>query len=592
MPLSSPIFRKVLLGAFLLSAATLLSLDFYLVRFTSQQHVVSIQNRLRAEGRIFSRELEEIPAARLQTWAAAAGANAEARVTVINPRGAVLADSLQDPAFMENPSGQPEIRAALRGQAGSAVRPSPTLDQKLFYFAMPIRYGGKAGFVLELAVPVENAKGTTGTVLNRLFAVLIAATLLALAIAYIFSRSFTRRINRLKYFAENLEIAPPSERALDGGNDELGELGHSLDRAAARLRELLERLNLESAQRESILASMVEGVLAVDSQLRVTFCNDAFLRAVGATGPVRQRSPLIETVRDPGLVDIVTHVLASKESMRQRLYFPAPEGRSFEVHVSPFEAPSGAGAIAILHDVTDLERLERVRRDFVANVSHELRTPLTAIHGYAETLLEGGLEDAENNRKFVEIISAHATRLSNIASDLLRLSELETNRATPEPERISVRAVVETALKTIEPESRLRGIRVTCGELGPSEVMGEKGRLEQVLVNLLDNAIKFNRPGGEVHVEVRQGPEGETHIIVSDTGIGIPSTDLSRIFERFYRVDKTRSREMGGTGLGLSIVKHIVERMDGTLRVESQLGKGSTFTIALPSGSGPLPRQA
>ncbi len=592
MPLSSPIFRKVLLGAFLLSAATLLALDFYLVRFTSQQHVVSLQNRLRAEGRIFSRELEEIPAAQLQAWAATAGANAEARVTVINPRGGVLADSEQEPEFVENPSAQPEVRAALQGRAGSAVRPSSTLDRQLFHFAMPIRYGGKAGFVLELAVPVENVKSTTGTVLNRLFAVLIAATLLALAIAYIFSRSFTRRINRLKYFAENLEKAPASEKALDGGNDELGELGRSLDRAAARLRELLERLNLESAQRESILASMVEGVLAVDSQLRVTFCNDAFLRAVGAAGPVRQRSPLIETVRDPGLVDIVTHVLGSKGPMRQRLYFPGPEGRSFEVHVSPFKAPSGAGAIAILHDVKDLERLERVRRDFVANVSHELRTPLTAIHGYAETLLEGGLEDAENNRKFVEIISAHAMRLSNIASDLLRLSELETNRATPEPERISVRAAVETALKTVEPESRLRGIQVTCGEQGAFEVMGEKGRLEQVLVNLLDNAIKFNRPGGEVHVEVRQGPEGGTHIIVADTGIGIPSTDLSRIFERFYRVDKTRSREMGGTGLGLSIVKHIVERMHGTLRVESQLGKGSTFTIALPSGSGPLPRQA
>jgi two-component system, OmpR family, phosphate regulon sensor histidine kinase PhoR len=583
MPLSSPIFRRVLLGAFLLSAATLLALDFYLVRFTSQQHIESIQDRLKAEGRILSGELERVPAPQLQEWAAAAGTHVEARVTVINPQGVVLADSQQDPETMENTSGQPEVLAAFQGQVGTAVRASPTLHRNLCHLAMPIRYGGKTGFVLELALPLKSLKGTTGTVLKRILVVLLAATILALGIAYIFSRSFTRRINRLKYFAENLEKAPPSERALEGENDELGDLGHSLERAAARLRELLERLNLESAQRESILASMVEGVLAVDNQLRVTFCNDAFLRAVGATGPVRQRSPLLEIVRDPGLVDIVTHVLASKEMMRERLYFPVPEGRSFELHVSPLNTPSGSGAIVILHDVTDLERLERVRRDFVANVSHELRTPLTAIQGYAETLLEGGLEDAENNRKFVEIIRAHATRLSNIASDLLRLSELETDRATREPERISVRAAIETALRTIEPESHLRGIKVTCGPLEAPEIMAEKGRLEQVLVNLLDNAVKFNRPGGEVHVEVRQAPEGETHVVVSDTGIGIPSTDLSRIFERFYRVDKTRSREMGGTGLGLSIVKHIVDRMNGTVRVESQLGKGSTFTIVLPA---------
>jgi two-component system, OmpR family, phosphate regulon sensor histidine kinase PhoR len=227
----------------------------------------------------------------------------------------------------------------------------------------------------------------------------------------------------------------------------------------------------------------------------------------------------------------------------------------------------------------------------VANVSHELRTPLTAIQGYAETLLDGGLEDAENNRKFVEIIRAHATRLSNIASDLLKLSEIETDRVTPEHERLSVRAAIETALRTIEPEARLRGITVTCGPLDSSEVMGEKGRLEQVLVNLLDNAVKFNRPGGQVRVEVRRAPEGKNHIVVSDTGIGIPSTDLSRIFERFYRVDKARSREMGGTGLGLSIVRHLVERLNGTVRVESQLGKGSTFTVILPAVSEPIPQQ-
>jgi len=592
MPFSSPIFRKVLLGAFLLSAATLLALDFYLVRFTSLQHLENIQARLEAEGRLLSDELEKVPAGQLQEWASGAGSHAEARVTVIDPQGSVLADSRQDPKAMENYGNRTEVRVAFGGQVGTTVRYSPTFQRDLCYLAMPVQYGGKTGFVLELASPFSEVQGTTATLQKQILAVLLAAAILALGIAYIFSRSFTRRINRLKYFAENLVKVPSTERASDGKNDELSDLGRSLERAAARLHELLERLNLESAQRESILAGMVEGVLAVDREVRVTFCNEAFLRAVGAPRPVARRSRLLEIVRDPGLVDIVTRVLASREPMRQRLYFPVPEGRSFELHVAPLDAPSGAGAIVILHDVTDLERLERVRRDFVANVSHELRTPLTAIHGYAETLLEGGLEDAENNRKFVEIIRAHATRLSNIASDLLKLSEIETDRVTPEPEPLSVRAAIETALRTIEPEARLRGITVTCSPLNALEVMGEKGRLEQVLVNLLDNAVKFNRPGGEVRVEVRQTPEGKTHIVVSDTGIGIPSTDLSRIFERFYRVDKARSREMGGTGLGLSIVRHLVERMNGTVRVESQLGKGSAFTVILPAVSEPIPQQA
>ena len=233
----------------------------------------------------------------------------------------------------------------------------------------------------------------------------------------------------------------------------------------------------------------------------------------------------------------------------------------------------------------DLERLERVRKDFVANVSHELRTPLTAIRGYTETLLEGALEDRENNRKFLEIIKTHAIRLNSIASDLLALSELESGKPTAEQARVSVRAALEAALRTVGAEARGRGVKLIPGHVEEVTVLGERVHLEQALVNLLDNAVKFNRPDGEVRVEVTRTKDDQVSVTIADNGIGIPSADLPRLFERFYRVDKARSRAVGGTGLGLSIVKHIVERMHGRVTVESQLGKGSVFTILFPCAS-------
>jgi two-component system phosphate regulon sensor histidine kinase PhoR len=346
----------------------------------------------------------------------------------------------------------------------------------------------------------------------------------------------------------------------------------------------VEILKLEGARREAMLASMVEGVLAVDKDLRVTFCNDSFARTVGASIPVNPGMPLLELVRDPGLLDIMTKVLATGERLERRLTLPGAEAHSFEVLAGPLAGPSTRGALAILHDVTELERLERVRRDFVANVSHELRTPLAAIRGYAETLLDGALEDQENNRRFVEVIQAQAMRLSNIAADLLTLSELESSEGAAQPQWVSVRAALESALRTVEPSARLRGVQLMLGENDDLRVMGQQLRLEQVFVNLLDNAVKFNRPNGEVRVEIG-AVDGKACIVIADTGTGIPSADLPRVFERFYRVDKARSRDVGGTGLGLAIVKHVIEQMGGTVTVESRLGEGSRFTLSIPTSS-------
>jgi two-component system phosphate regulon sensor histidine kinase PhoR len=369
--------------------------------------------------------------------------------------------------------------------------------------------------------------------------------------------------------------------ALDSG-DEIAPLERSISAVATEIRRVVDSLKVEITRREAILGSMAEGVLAVDKNLRVIFCNEAITRAVGMRAPAPDGLSLLELVRDSGVLAIVEDVMEKGANIKRSLKIGAASGRSFEVYATPLATPDGRGAIAIFHDITDLERLEQVRKDFIANVSHELRTPLASIIACSDTLLQGGLEDAPANRRFVEIIMSNATRINNISADLLTLSDLESGGIPGQMERVSIRDALETAIRAVETEAKTNGISLIRDSIEDVYVLGFRFRLEQALLNLLANAIKFNRPGGEVHVSVREADDSNLHIVVTDTGIGIPYEDLPRIFERFYRVDKARSREVGGTGLGLSIARHVVEGMNGRIKAESQLGRGSTFTITLP----------
>jgi len=416
----------------------------------------------------------------------------------------------------------------------------------------------------------------------RVWLVAAVALVCGLAAARIIAGSLTHRIGGLKEYSDRILDAPPADPELFRADDELGVLGRSMSRVPPRVHELMQRVGLESQRREAILAGMVEALLAVDQDLRIVFCNDAFARVAGVPGGVEPGTSLVRMVRDPAFVDLLREVLATGRTAQRRLQLGSSDGPWFEVNVAPLAMQAGRGAIALLHDITELERLERIRRDFVANVSHELRTPLTAIRGYAETLLDGALEDAANRRRFVEVIETHAIRLNNIAADLLALSELDNGHPAELPRPVQVLAAVESALRTVEPAAAERRVRLLSEVPADLEIVGHRMRLEQALVNLADNAVKFNRPDGEVRVQAERA-NGSVRLVVSDTGIGIPSSDLPRIFERFYRVDRARSREMGGTGLGLSIVKHAVEQMKGTVAVESELGKGSRFILTLPA---------
>jgi two-component system phosphate regulon sensor histidine kinase PhoR len=420
---------------------------------------------------------------------------------------------------------------------------------------------------------------TTQVLLLDLLALGLAAALISWVFAFLLSRPVDREISRSRAFAGSL-LDDPADLAGADNLDELAALDLSLRRMAGQAHTLIERTNEEAARREAILGAMVEGVLAVDERMHVTFCNQALARMAGGRTPARG-SPVIELVRDTVFLETLEQVVRTAQPAKWHLQIPGSDGRSFEVQAAPLVSGDSSGAVAILHDISELERLENVRRDFVANVSHEFRTPLAAITGYAETLLDGAMEDPANNRRFLEIIRSNAIRLNNIAADLLTISELQRGAPPPSTELIPIGDAIDSALSTIASEASLRRVTLKRGPILNLAVPGSRHQLEQALVNLLANAVKFNQPDGQVSIETKQ-EDGQISILISDTGVGIPSKDLPRIFERFYRVDKARSRQVGGTGLGLSIVKHIVERMNGHVSAASQLGKGSVFTIVLP----------
>jgi two-component system phosphate regulon sensor histidine kinase PhoR len=574
----STVFRKLLFAAALLIAVALGTADFLLTRYTAERERSLAQQELAQSLRVIAPAVASLD---LQKWAEDSDGKLRARVTVIDSQGVVLADSRHDPETMENHRARPEVRAALSGQSGSAVRRSATLDIDFLYYAKPVNLPEHPGAVLRLAMPLEQVAAANAAVRVQILKASGLAFLIALAFAYVIARNVTARVRRIEAYATELVNADYSETLSVEGDDELGSVARSLRAMADHFRQMLARLAQESVRREAILSDMVEGVLAVDHNLRITFYNDAFARAVHARTRSSEGLSLLQMVRDPELRKLLSDVIESQTTARQRISPLHADGHIFEVQAAPLKEQGKVGAIATFHDITELERLERVRKDFVANISHELRTPLAAIQGYTETLLDGALEDPANNRKFLEIIAAHTMRLTNLASDLLMLSEIEAERAPIPGERLSAVELAQSALQMVESQARERHVRAFVGEAQDVYISGQKARLERALANLLLNGINYNYAGGEVRIDIRRA-DATVQISVSDDGIGIAPADIARIFERFYRVDKARSRQTGGTGLGLSIVRNTVERAGGSVSVESELDKGAVFTLSFP----------
>jgi len=587
------LFTKLALAFFVLLLCVLLAVDFLADRALQRDHqrtgfeqLLAIASIAQSSPPQFAalppEKPEEISA--LQNWVQHIAASG-ARVTVLTAEGLVLADSQSDPRTMENHAGRPEIIQAMAAGSGRSIRHSATINRDLLYYAVRQTSSSESAgktYILCLALPVE----TVGKVLWPFRGSLWpASALIVLAgglIVVLVSRNFSDRIDRLTAFSRRVAEGDFHTQASDGTGDALDALSDSLNQTAARLdrtiRTLTEERNLSSA----ILDSMVEGVLVVNAAERVVFANHSFAEILGMGVPPQSGSGLVECVRQTELIAAVRKVLVGEPRVQSEIVTGTLRQRFFAATIASVRTTGTDGAVLVLHDITDLRKLERVRRDFVANVSHEFRTPLTAIQGFAETLLAGAIDDPQNRGRFLEIIVEHSRRLAQLTEDLLMLSKMDADRLEFETRRIPVGQFIESCIETAQPRARDKDLTllVNLAQKVP-DIAGDRRRLTEVLQNLLDNAIQYTPGGGQIMVSASSS-DSEVVFTVSDTGIGIPLSEQPRIFERFYRVDVARSRQVGGTGLGLAIAKHLVEGHGGRIWVESEIGHGSQFHFSVP----------
>jgi len=436
--------------------------------------------------------------------------------------------------------------------------------------------------VLRFALPLQTVDQEIWEFRRRLWLASLVMLLVSGTASLLVSRSFSDRVDRLKKFSDRVAEGDFRPIEADRSGDAMEALAVSLTQTAARLdrsiRTLKEERNLSSA----ILGSMVEGVAVVDASERLVFANPGFAEILGLDVPPQSGSALLEVVRQTELIEAVRKVLKGDPRVEAEIVTGTLRQHFFAVTVASVRAAETSGAVIVLHDITELRKLERVRRDFVANVSHEFKTPLTAIQGFAETLLAGALDDPQNRVRFLEIILEHSRRLARLTDDLLKLSQMDADRLGLEMRRVSVSQFVESCVETAKRPAAEKDLRLSVNlqERLP-DIAADRRRLAEVLQNLLDNAIQYTPPGGQIMISA-SADATEVTFTVSDTGIGIPQADQPRIFERFYRVDAARSREVGGTGLGLAIAKHLVEVHGGRLWVESEIGQGSQFYFTVP----------
>ncbi|MCU1255184.1 MAG: multi-sensor signal transduction histidine kinase, partial [Candidatus Angelobacter sp.] len=506
----------------------------------------------------------------LQQMAAEEARITETRVTIIGRDGVVLADSEADPKTMENHAGRPEVATALRGEVGSSSRLSHTVGTEFLYLAVP-----SDDKIVRLAYPLSSMQQQISSIRANLLRATVLALLLALVLAAIIAEVISRRLRRIVRFAEKIAAGDLSARIAETSGDEIAQVAMALDRTARRLEENFAAVKESRSELEALLNSMTDGVIAVSPDLKVRWAN----HAIGGIlhHPVRIGVPVIELLRHPDFLATINDVLQSKH--RESTIATSLSGRrSFSVTAEPL--PDG-GVVSVLHDISEIERVEKTRRDFIANVSHELRTPLTSIRGYAETLLESDGLLNDNARDFLQVIRRNAERMGRLTEDLLVLARVESGEEKLDVRPQDARQLLAEAASSLQENARAARVDLTVEEIPDWSVLADSYAVQQVFSNLISNGLRYAQSGKKIVVGAQERESG-IEFFVRDYGPGIASEHLPRIFERFYRVDKARSRESGGTGLGLAIVKHIVLNHGGTVRVESTVGHGTTFFFLLP----------
>jgi two-component system, OmpR family, phosphate regulon sensor histidine kinase PhoR len=543
-----------------------------------------IERNLTQKTQLLGHRVETDRTHSLADIAAQEGQSAGARVTIIDPTGKVLADSEANPASMENHATRPEFVAALAGKIGVNERRSATIGIPFLYIAVPV-----SGGAVRLAYPLSDVEAVAAQVRHRLALASGLAFLFALIVAAAAAHWSARRLERIVDVAARIAEGDLHARIQEPSQDEIGRVASAIDKTARQVEQSFAAVRSSQHQLETLLNSMQDAVIAVSGDGLVQWANQPMNRLVPQG--TRLQQPVVETIRDPDFLASVKQA-ANTHAVKTARATSIVYGRVFDVTAAPL--PDG-GAVAVLRDLTETERVEKTRRDFIANVSHELRTPLTSIQGYTETLLDSTLDNVASTREFLEIIRKNSSRMSRLTEDLLTLARVESGETRFDVESVPPAELLHDAEESFREIARTHGIDLQIQDLKPADssardfliqnlppVLADREAIHQVFSNLIDNALKYGASGGRIVLGARSAPHA-LEFFVQDFGAGIPSEHLARLFERFYRVDKARSRESGGTGLGLAIAKHIVMAHGGSIRAESELAHGSTFLFTLPS---------
>jgi two-component system phosphate regulon sensor histidine kinase PhoR len=523
----------------------------------------------------------------LDTLSKRLGEQSHTRITMITLDGKVVGDSVEDPRRMDNHANRPEVVEALHGRVGVATRYSHTLQQNMMYVALPVAEEEAVVGCVRTALPLRTLSTTLSSAFYPIIYSGLGIALIATLISLWLSRRISRPLEEMKRGAERFARGELEGRLPSYSSEEMWGLAEAMNQMAAQLDDRIRTVVRQRNEQEAVLSSMLEGVLAVDKEERILRINQtaADLLDIAPAEAVGRR--ILEKIRKPELQKFISETLQSQSGIEADITLIIRGRKCFlQAHGTPLRDSRGEdiGALIVLNDITRLQRLENIRRDFVANVSHELKTPITAIKGSVETLLTGAMDEPESAHRFLEIVARQADRLNAIIEDLLALSRIEQGEEQSGIEliRTDILQVLQSALQSchVKAQEKRMHLDLDC----PDELIAPVNAplLEQALVNLIDNAIKYSPEDSRVRIAASRNDNG-LHIQVQDWGSGIPNEHLPRLFERFYRVDKARSRKFGGTGLGLAIVKHIVQAHNGQITVDSIPGQGSTFTIKLPT---------
>jgi two-component system phosphate regulon sensor histidine kinase PhoR len=507
------------------------------------------------------------------------------RVTIIALDGKVLGDAdltREQLLTVENHANRPEVKEALKSGLGVSKRFSYTVKKYMLYTAIPFGKEKSEG-ILRFSVPLHDIEILQAKMHSVVGVSVVGILLLSLGLTFLVSVFVSRPLSEMSAIAKSMAQGDFSKKAAIHTQDEIGELAQSLNLMSEEIKNKIGKVASERVKLDLVLSSMFEGVIVTDDKEKIILMNPSLRKIFFVDTNPEGKKPL-EVIRNTAVQDIVDRIIQGKQGLAtEEITVNIPEKKILKVNGVPILRNNEfEGAILVFHDITELRRLEQTRQDFVANVSHELRTPISSIKGYAETLLEGALEDKDNAKEFIGIIYQDSNRLANLINDLLDLSKIESGKMKMNFVSLDPVSVIRRAITVIENQAKIKSISFKVN-LAPElpKIKADETRFSQIMINLLDNAIKYTPENGSVAVTAK-AVNNSLQVDIKDTGIGISEKDLPRIFERFYRVDKTRFRELGGTGLGLSIVKHIVQAHGGQVWVKSELGLGSTFSFTIP----------